>query len=190
MQLTDYQINYLPLVGSEPRISGVWSRSLPTAPQPLPKDSWDYNHPFTDPFVFKGPILIFSPSSSTSPSRYLTRTRRPTGGCPSGLRLLIFLQKYLCLICTDCEKIFLTCPNNTLFFFAFQACRCPTPSPSLRSSTGRSGWFARLKRTSWPSRGWRSTQTSWTWWSRSASSVTTTPSSSLRPRRHDKIRII
>lgn len=76
-------------------------------------------------------------------------------------------------MCADCENIFLTCPNNTLFFFAFQACRCPTPSPSLRSSTGRSGWFARLKRTSWPSRGWRSTQTSWTWWSRSASSVTT-----------------
>ena len=56
-------------------------------------DSWDVKDHLTDPFDFKVAILIFSPSSSISRSRYWTKTRRPTsrqcpptGGCPSGSR--------------------------------------------------------------------------------------------------------
>ena len=43
-----------------------------------------------------------------------------------------YLSK-LCLMCADCEIFFLTCPNSTLFFFAFQACRCPLPAPNQHS---------------------------------------------------------
>ena len=41
-----------------------------------------------------------------------------------------YLSK-LCLMCADCEIFFLTCPNSTLFFFAFHASRCPSLAPNL-----------------------------------------------------------